>query len=428
MLGDIHNITQRDLQLAANQSHLNDLHKLFLMLDGIIGSIISIIGILGNIINIFIFARLLQTNKSAVTCFLLAISVSDLAVVLIYALYAMLCLVTPPTPMIELTDITEEQAGSFVYAFYHLWEILANFLVTQSSWLTVSVMVFRFIAVYYPLKAAIWCTIFRARCLIVAIVVGSFLIHVPMWFTLRIETIPQYNVYLFVDTDLARNRAYHYLYLVAIIEGLNSFIPFTVCLALSIMLIYTLKARRMSLISITVNRVSRLERRLGEQRRISVTLIAVAMIYIICTIPSFIWRSTKYVMQDKNREQWQRMRAIADIFQILNHSVNFVIYILSNNRYRTKLHETLFCHSSEKFETNRSMALSIKTSKFSIRAGSSAQNSPRLSKKVTRPKRILGKSQPDDSISMSSKLQRSSAYFSSEADVSLKSSSNAGNG
>ena len=339
---------------------LDYVHHFFLILNGYVGSTLCSFGILGNLLNIAVYTKMLRFNKTAITSFLLAISVADLLVLLFYLMYGVLCIITPPTPLLSLMDFKFEQAGTFLYIFYYIWTYPTNLCVTISTWYTVSVMVFRFIAIYYPLKANRWCSAHHAKIVMIIIAFISFVIYIPTWFLLKIQNFPEYNIMLVVETELSDNATFHYVYLIGIIEILNSFLPFIVCLILTILLLRTLWKKTPSLFERSTSSSSLKARRFQERKKITITLIAMVTVFIICTVPSLIWRVLRYYARSnvKSVESWKMARGIADIFQVINHAANFLIYFLSNERYRKICGGLLFSYSHKRSDLRMSNTLS----------------------------------------------------------------------
>ena len=352
---------------AVTTNQLDYVHESFYVLNGLIGSVICIIGILGNIFTIFIFSKMIKVNHSATTVFLLAMAVADLFVVVFYLLYGLLCLATPPVPLLSAHDFTIDQVGGFVYTYYYLWTYPTNTFVTISTWLTVSVMVFRFIAVYHPLKATRWCSMRRAKIVLITVNILSIIIYIPEWFVIKARSIPTHKIFYFAETSLIKDEAFHNIYFIGLIEVLNSLLPFTICLVLTVMLLWKLKGRNSELIQVNSSQVSFNKRRSKEQKRIGTMLLAVVTLFIVCTIPSLIWRGLKYRIgsQEETEDSFIIARSVADIFQVLNHAMNFIIYFLSNRKFYQIFRTTVLRQSESPITLQASISMTRQGSKVS---------------------------------------------------------------
>lgn len=344
------------------------LYAFYFALNGVIGSSICCIGILGNILNILVYGAMIKHTKSATTVFLLAIAMADLLVLIFYLLYDIVCIAMPPKPLLQLYDFTADQAGSFAYYLFYVWYFPANIFILVSNWSTVSVMAFRFIAIYFPLKAYRWCTPERARNVLLLISILAIASVIPECFTLKLKEFPNYG-YIFIDTELFSNSLFNDIYF-NYIEVVNSILPFITCFLLSALLIRALRKSDLSLRK--TGNVTQLTRRLHDQRRISIMLLVIVTWFIICTIPSFVWRGMKYGINSGiiTEENWRKLRGIADVSLILQHSANFIIYFISNNKYR-KYFKHYFKYIKDKKEPVVSER-SISSRSFRVRAATNS--------------------------------------------------------
>lgn len=382
-LNQTSNVSTDFIHKLVTPESLDDLHIVYYILNGIIGSTICCFGIIANTLNISIFASMLKTQKSATITFLLVIAAADLLAMVIYLLYGIVCLLAVPRPIINKMDLTRDQAGTFPYIVYYLWYFPANVFITTSNWCTVSVMLFRFIAIYLPLKASQWCSIYRAKVVLVVIMLFSVLAIVPDCFTLRLVIIPGYGP-LFFNTNLQFNRLFYYIYYITFLEMVNSILPFVICLVLTGLLIRTLSrsSKQFHVDSASTSKSTRQR----DQRRISVMLLVVVLTFIICTIPSFIWRGMKRAADLKviASDHWTMLRGIADVFLIINHSINFLIYLLTNERHRKLFYSLILRRklsrrdNSMRSNPNRSLTAhgsSITSRKMKlVRVGSTAED------------------------------------------------------
>ena len=382
------NVTVHDNESTTGWENLDpyspNIHQIYFILNGLTGSAICCLGIIGNIFNIIIFSRMLNAYNSATNIFLLAITVTDLMVLSIYLLYDVVCIALPPKPLIDLYDIKQEHLGTFMYFLYYTWLFPANMFITASNWCTVSVMVFRFIGVYFPLKASQLCTPTRAKIVLIVIMTLSVLTIIPDCFTVRMIPIKGYG-FIMADTYLVQNEMFEYIYHISYMETVNSPLPFTICFVLSGLLIRTLKRRQSSFgkeSSLTGH-----NKRQRNQRRISVMLLVIVISFIICTIPAYVWRGMKHGVRSRiiKEDTWVAMRGVADIFLIINHSAKFAIYLLTNIMFRKNFVSLITCHTTPKFATpTHSMSQIGYHSRYSDRRETSSQKSykPSLQQKL----------------------------------------------
>lgn len=333
---------------------LDGLHTFYFVLTGIVGSCICCLGLVGNLFNIIIFGRMLRSYNSATNIFLLAIAITDLLALAIYLLYDIMCIAIPEKPLIDLHDMKPALLGTFVYFLYYTWLFPANVFITSSNWFTVSVMVFRFIAIYIPLKASQWCTPRRAHVVLVIISTLSVLTVIPDCFTIRLTTLPVHG-FIITDTKLAANKYFQIIYHITYVETINSIVPFIICFILSGLLIRALqRSQRLLGLDSTIPQRSKRQK---NQRRISIMLLVIVLSFIVCTIPAFVWRGMKHAVLDKKitEDVWIMMRAVADVFLIINHSAKFPIYMFTNIMYRKSFRQLILCRGSDKSDASNSL-------------------------------------------------------------------------
>ncbi|XP_017492798.1 PREDICTED: uncharacterized protein LOC108380908, partial [Rhagoletis zephyria] len=139
---------------------------------GYISLIVCILGTVANTLNIIVLTR--KEMRSPTNAILTGLAVADLAVMLEYIPYT-------THDYILANQLPREQRLSYVWAcFIKFHSIFAQVLHTISIWLTVTLAVWRYIAVGYPQKNSIWCgmrttlyTIFTAYIVCILVVSPS---------------------------------------------------------------------------------------------------------------------------------------------------------------------------------------------------------------------------------------------------------------
>lgn len=312
----------------------SDPHDFYYIVAGVVGCIVCCLGLLGNALNISIFSVMIKhgARAPATNIFLLSISVVDFAVLLVFLVYDVFCVLTPPKPILDLYSLTIEQFGSASYLIYYIWYIPENALILTSNWLTVSVMVFRFIAVYFPMKANIWCAPQRVKVVLLVVGILAVLSVVPECFTVKLVYYEGFGL-LFDDTELFDDKHFHHSYYTYLFLT-NSILPFVICLVLSALLVKALRQSNISFIK--EGNATHSRKRLKEQRNITIMLLSIVFCYLVCTFPSLLWRALKPATKDRrlSTSVWLQFRAIADASLLLQHSANCLIYIFMNQMYR----------------------------------------------------------------------------------------------
>ncbi|XP_033240113.1 uncharacterized protein MsR1 [Drosophila pseudoobscura] len=153
-------------------SGMDNFHTSYKNMHGYVSLVVCILGTIANTLNIIVLTR--KEMRSPTNAILTGLAVADLAVMLEYIPYTIHDYI--------LTDsLPREQKLSYGWAcFINFHSIFAQVLHTISIWLTVTLAVWRYIAVGYPQKNRVWCgmrttiiTIFTAYVVCVLVVSPS---------------------------------------------------------------------------------------------------------------------------------------------------------------------------------------------------------------------------------------------------------------
>lgn len=356
-----------------------DIYSFRYWLSGIAGCTVCAIGLLGNAFNIVIQLRMFNKgaykSSAPITLFLLVMAVCDVLVLLIYITYGLICVARPSRrPLIMPADV-EGKEGTFTYFWYHVWYFPANIFMTLSNWCIVAVMCFRFVVVYFPLKAKTMCSLLRARNTVILIFICSIIVTIPDFFTIRIQKSDSKG-FEFVDTDLSHNELFTRAYF-AILEAFNSFLPFIICAFLSVMLVRTLNRHDVAL---NQSRNS-LKSKQAEviKRQIGIMLLGVTSWFIFCTFPSFLCRVLTLLRRDDDSHDsrfYPTFRGVADFFLLLNHTANFLLYTATSDIYRTFFMDLLLCRDRKELTRQSTISLmnnaSFRTASLTKKRGNAA--------------------------------------------------------
>ncbi|XP_029406814.2 probable G-protein coupled receptor 139 [Bactrocera dorsalis] len=166
--------------MASNESQtiycgsgLDNFHTSYKIWHGYISLIVCILGTVANTLNIIVLTR--KEMRSPTNAILTGLAVADLAVMIEYIPYT-------THDYILAERLTREQRLSYSWAcFIKFHSIFAQVLHTISIWLTITLAVWRYIAVGYPQKNSIWCgmrttilTIITAYIVCILVVSPSF--------------------------------------------------------------------------------------------------------------------------------------------------------------------------------------------------------------------------------------------------------------
>lgn len=172
----------------AVQSPLLNFNAWYQKVHGYLSLAVCTFGIISNVMNIAVLTR--RSMVSPTNYILTALASADIAVMLFYVPYAayFYCIASPDP--------------SYGHGYYWIVYLLfnTNFNITAHTatmWLTVSLAVFRYIAVCHPLFAPRWCNLRQARITVMSVVMATVLFCVPNYVMLHIVAFEESRGYWF---------------------------------------------------------------------------------------------------------------------------------------------------------------------------------------------------------------------------------------
>ncbi|XP_063243833.1 probable G-protein coupled receptor 139 [Bacillus rossius redtenbacheri] len=284
------------------------------------------VGVLGNAVSMVVLTN--RRMRSSTNVYLTALAASDL-------LYLVLVLVLS----------FEHYPGASRPEYYAYWQFrrYAMWLVDAASstsiWLTVSFTLERYVAVCHPMRGRTLCTESRARRVILAVYAFCFLSTASTaleWTTCALLRDARPVAYHRDVTPLYNNTAYR-----------NAFSWFT-CVSFMVLPLALLGV--FNSILIRVVHQSRRQRRAmttqvdptdstqTQENKITVTLIAVVLLFLFCQMPTVLWLlySTFHEVARGSDEE-HVLLGLGNIFNFLNAvnaACNFILYCAFSDKYR----------------------------------------------------------------------------------------------
>lgn len=342
----------------------NNLLKYYLI--GICGMTICCFGIVGNIMSVIILTR--RVMRSSTYSYLTALALSDT----VFLLFTMM-IARPDTKAPKMGVVSNYPDSFYAYTF---WFVHASAITCQvtSIWLTLAFTVDRYIMICHPFKAERWCSIKRARWVILGLVLAGIafnfirffeytygLLHVP-----KLDESVTFNMSAFHFNDSNFNgtnvdyllNSYHsqgYKSIVVIEYtslGENPFfkkfvhswlyltcvagIPFIALIVLNTFLIIAVHNSRRKGKMINVK----------EKRRNDTTimLIGVIVIFLICEGPALISRMI-YALNYENSIKstfYNTYSEVSNLLVTLNSAINIVPYYFFGKKFRQQFWR-VFC-------------------------------------------------------------------------------------
>ncbi|CAF1023578.1 unnamed protein product [Rotaria sp. Silwood1] len=348
---------------------------------GIISSFVCIFGLTCNLFNIIVLTRPLM--RSSTNIILTSLAISDLIKMLF---------VLPAAILFYCLQISERKSepdfsSHFQVTFYMIQMLVALTLHCISTWLTVLLAAFRYLFLSCRTLQAYVSRPDRALMGVSIVVIVSTILCIPSYIehcivenlindTLLLKNytkiLPSYR---FEETRLSK-----YLSLRETVFVLHSvmfkLIPCILLLVFSFLLIHQLrialakteKVQKHTILSNNVTNNGRIRgrKREKENRRTTLMLVIVCILFLITELPQGAILLLTFVSKQRSKYYYQIYQQLGDTFDILaliNNSVNFILYCLMSRAFRDTFKQ-IFCLSCQKYERREStlsyLQLSIK--------------------------------------------------------------------
>ncbi len=223
------------------------------------------------------------------------------------------------------------------YALTISREFVQNTLIKTSTCFTVIMAVSRHVAVCYPMRARQYMRPCHTSIAMALSFLFWTLLHIPMLWTWETEdiqcspdvTITLLDVGVFV-TDRTLRIVFTYIWAL-----LGFFVPVVILAYCNWKLIQSLRLSR-KLRTNNSKRSSSLKSKQDNQRRISVTLMAIVVMFFVTVCPSEILHFLVDAVYNGDF-QHTRLLLITNLLQVVNFSANFALYCVVNSYFRKVL-------------------------------------------------------------------------------------------
>ncbi|KAL8590317.1 hypothetical protein ACOMHN_006433 [Nucella lapillus] len=228
----------------------------------------------------------------------------------------------------------------------HVWLVYSSIIV--SSWLLCYMTMERTVSVWLPHRVSLLCSRSKAIVIIVVTVVMSLLVngHLPLWLDIVVKN----------DTSkecLTPNEEYMiFIYDVWnwVDLTLSSLLPFTFVTLGNLLIVWKVSLSVRTARNMSSSRLQDVSHRQRKTSSMTVTLMALSVIFFITTSPICVYNIIEPYVVEKIQDDFQgiaQMRlawAVVNILMYTNSTVNFYLYCLSGASFRRELKRCLCCH------------------------------------------------------------------------------------
>lgn len=325
--------------------------------------IIVIAGTIGNALSFAVLMRPCMRFTS-VYFYLLILACADTLVLYVSAFKTWIRLLTD----FEMLHLSNASCKLLVFIL-----LVSMYL---SAWLIVFMTVDRFVAVWFPFRAAAFCNISRARIATAVLLVVTFALNCHIFWTISLYQIegpkgtwsrmfcgPDYtSAFMFGPFEKMKLISY-------------SIIPFIIILCLNVAIIIRLRYSTPAILQIPgdahhvgFNRATgahhpilRHMRDPYSQTRVTSMLLAVSFAWVLLTSPYSFYGMLSVLAPRQNMV----LKGVCFILMYTNHAINFALYCLTGKKFRRELVELFTRAMRRRRRSTPNASPSVKTQRTS---------------------------------------------------------------
>jgi|SRR6218665_1773370 len=309
---------------------------------------LCVFGLLGNIVTIVILKR--DPDKESTTVWLLkALAVIDSS----YLLFTLLFLGSLRIWYTQMNEISITLYNLIRFALSPMSHVTHSLTI----WLVILITIDRYLAICKPLNVS-WRNLRRMKITVLVLFVLAALFSTPPSVLEGLMTMHYTKCrYNYANHSMAEKDACFQTYL-GMYDGLRiynvSFYfmfraigPLIIIILLNLRITWALRTLK--------KKREKMMQQMNTERRIAMMLILVVVVFIICQMPSILFHFA-YLLDKRYSDilKWPTFycaRQISFVLQVLNSSVNFIIYCLISRRFNRTLYRMSSCHKPERRET-----------------------------------------------------------------------------
>ena len=292
----------------------------------------GILGMLGLIGNSMSFMVLRKDRGTPVATFLLQVlAIADNCFLLLWIItYSVKNYLRYMCP-----EATHQPAWMYIRVYTFPFLYMAQ---TETIWLTVVIALNRYMAVCMPYKAPHLCTIMNVYKEVVVVTVFSICINIPRFFEIEIiEKVENGTVIKdFQRTELGESEVYDTIYTDALYYLFSFVLPLLILVFVNTRVTVAYQAAKKRKRRMT-------SRRSDNENNITLVMIMIVLIFILCQAPARVVQLVWSYKYSHCHEYQYYLIHISNTLEVLNSSVNFLIYFIFRKRFRDIIIEHFCC-------------------------------------------------------------------------------------
>lgn len=310
----------------------DDCHQFRVVFYALFASIVGLLGLLGNALS---FAILGQDRGSAVAAFQLrSLAVAD-------SLFLLLWLVNYSLRIaVEAFHLPVGLHLGTVWLYVRLVTFPVLYVAQSGTiWLTVVVAFNRYVAVCLPYRAHLFGSMSLVRKQVVGVAVAAIVYNVPRFFELKAVDAGNGTI-TWNRTELGHSRVYRVVYTDTLYYLLTFIVPLVTLACMNTRVIVTYREtcrRRRGMTSRSSTTAT------DQEQSITLVMIVIVVVFLACQTPAKIVQMVwAYSFADCRQLRFYLIH-VSNVLEVLNSSVNFVIYSAFYRHFRAILLSRTCC-------------------------------------------------------------------------------------
>lgn len=318
---------ENDEGLPYYGEYLAQFQRKYIMYHGYLTLAFCIFGITSNILNIIVLTR--RKMISPTNAILSGIAVADMLVMFSYLPYTFHNYIR-----MEINDIERFSYSWTLFTLFHsLFTVVCH---TISTWLTVTVAIWRFLFISFPQNSSIWCSMFRAKWAVAMTYVLSAIFCIPVYMTYTVSMFKSDDIDgdIMYRVDFSEIASKHNRFLEKINFWIFSVITKLVpCVALT--------GISLGLIKVLYERNKRHQILKGSadndkhHDRTTRMLLAVLLLFLFTEFPAGLLSLLSGILgSDFHKHVYMNVGEVMDALALINSAINFIIYCSMSQQFR----------------------------------------------------------------------------------------------
>lgn len=336
---------------ALNEAERLSSDRMEAAINGVFVPVVSAFGIVGNLLNLIVLtrkrlSRSMDHMEKSAQMGLVALALSDTIICALYLFASVVPSRVVYTPYDRL----------FALYFSTYQEALMNIFLLSGTWLTVTMAISRYLVVCRPMHARVFIGLRGTRAVLIGDFVGSLILNLPrFWHYVPVQH-PCSESGITTVSPLRCPCHYHvkqigalyndkvFVFTYSIVTSIvGIFGPLLILTGCNVCLVWALR-RSQQLQKRSMASPQALQTRAESRHRITPTLIALIVLFIVLVTPSEVVNFFReHIDSTSGFLIFKTSTKIFNFLPLINFAVNFVLYCILNVHFRETFRDVVLC-------------------------------------------------------------------------------------